>query len=166
MLRAGEKMPKYTMPWIYRTTTSITKSSLNRSLDHVEDQPSKKFGGSLQFSSLLCLSRSISTLLAECNRSNKPTRQTSLSSSDKFRQSNNLMLHDSYKPFETAAPTPTGFAELSLDRLRLPLRRCRTGGGITGKTWKSAEVSGAGQPPLSRRLLARHHSPTFQIRAV
>jgi len=35
ILRAGEKMPKHTMPWIYRTRTSITKSSLSRSLDHL-----------------------------------------------------------------------------------------------------------------------------------
>src|SRR6266487_1428578 len=32
ILRAGEKMPKHTMQWIYRTRTSTTKSSLNRSL--------------------------------------------------------------------------------------------------------------------------------------
>ena len=42
ILRAGEKMPKHTMPWIYRMRTSITKSSLNRSLDHLEDPPIKR----------------------------------------------------------------------------------------------------------------------------
>src|SRR5258707_5719461 len=67
ILRAGEKMPKHTMPWIYRTRTSITKSSLSRSLDHPEDPRSKEFGGSLQSSLLLRLSRSISMLLIECN---------------------------------------------------------------------------------------------------
>ena len=65
ILPAGEKMPKHTMAWIYRTRTSITKSSLNRSLDHLEDPRSKQFGGSLQSSLLLRLSRSISTLLTE-----------------------------------------------------------------------------------------------------
>src|SRR5882724_5798291 len=67
ILRAGEKMPKHTMPWIYRTRTSITKSSLSRSLDHLEDPRSKEFGGSLQSSLLLRLSRSISILLTECS---------------------------------------------------------------------------------------------------
>jgi hypothetical protein len=67
ILRAGEKMPKHTMPWIYRTRTSITKISLSRSLDHLEDPRSKEFGGSLQSSLLLRLSRSISTLLTECS---------------------------------------------------------------------------------------------------
>src|SRR4029077_7978069 len=63
--RAGEKMPKLTMPWICRTRSSITTSSLNRSLDHLEDPRSKEFGGSLQSSLLLRLSRSISMLLTE-----------------------------------------------------------------------------------------------------
>ena len=71
ILPAGEKMPKYTMPWICRTRTSITKSSLNRSLDHLEDSQSKEFGGSLQSSLLLRLSRSISMLLNECSASTK-----------------------------------------------------------------------------------------------
>ena len=67
IIRAGEKMPKYTMPWIYQTKISITRSSLNRSLDHLEDPRSKEFGGSLQSSLLLRLSRSISMLLTECS---------------------------------------------------------------------------------------------------
>src|SRR5207342_3590642 len=67
ILRAGEKLPKHTMPWIYRTRTSITKSSLNRSLDHRENPRSKEFGGSLQSSLLLRLSRSISMPLTECS---------------------------------------------------------------------------------------------------
>src|SRR6476660_1040133 len=98
ILRAGEKMPKHTMAWIYRTRTSITESSLNRSLDHLEDRRSKQFGGSLQSSLLLRLSRSISMLLTECSTYNKTTRQMALSFSDKFRQSNCLILHDSCKP--------------------------------------------------------------------
>src|SRR5436305_13870968 len=67
ILRAGEKMPKHTMPWIYRIRTSITKSSLSRSLDHLEGPRSKEFGGSPQSSLLLPLSRSISMLLADCS---------------------------------------------------------------------------------------------------
>src|SRR5205809_4577394 len=67
ILRAGEKTPKHTMPWVYRTRTSTTKSSLSRSLDHLEDRRSKRFGGSLQSSLLLPLSRSISMLLIECS---------------------------------------------------------------------------------------------------
>src|SRR5205814_9631009 len=74
ILRAGEKMPKYTMPWIYRKRTSTTKSSLSRSLDHLEDPRSKKFGGSLQSSSLLHLSRSISMLLSECGTQGRAIR--------------------------------------------------------------------------------------------
>src|SRR5204863_8479145 len=65
ILRAGEKMPKHTMPWLYRTRTSATKSSLNRSLDHLEDRRSKQSGGSLQSCLLLPLSRSISMLLTD-----------------------------------------------------------------------------------------------------
>ena len=65
MIRAGEKMPKHTMPWIYRTRTSITKSSLSRNLDHLEGPRSEEFGGSLQSSLLLRLSRSISMLLTK-----------------------------------------------------------------------------------------------------
>src|SRR5262245_37645522 len=53
------------MPWIYPTTTSITKSSLNKSLDHLVDPRSKRFGGSRQSSLLLHLSRSISMLPTE-----------------------------------------------------------------------------------------------------
>src|SRR5882762_1291081 len=98
ILRAGEKMPTHTMPWIYRTRTSITESSLSRSLDHLEDRRSKEFGGSLQSSLLLRLSRSIFMLLTECSTDNKTTRQMSLSFSDKFKQSNCLILHDSCKP--------------------------------------------------------------------
>ena len=67
ILRAGEKMPKHTMPWIYRTRTSITKSSSSRSLDHLEGPRSKEFGGLLQSSLLLRLSRSISMLLTDCS---------------------------------------------------------------------------------------------------
>src|SRR5436189_1116004 len=59
------EMPKHTMPWLYRTRTSATKSSLNRSLDHLEDRRSKQFGGSLQSCLLLPLSRSISMLLTD-----------------------------------------------------------------------------------------------------
>src|SRR4029077_14485742 len=97
ILRGGEKMPKHTMPWIYRTRTSITKSSLSRSSDHLEDPPSKMFGGSPQSSLLLRLSRSISMLLTERSTYNKTTRQTSLSFLDKFT-SNCLVLHHSCKP--------------------------------------------------------------------
>src|SRR4029077_2345226 len=64
---AGEKMPKHTMPWIYRPRTSIKKISLSRSLDHLEDPRLKEFGGSLQSSLLLRLSRSISVPLTECS---------------------------------------------------------------------------------------------------
>src|SRR4029450_5079203 len=67
ILRGGEKIPKHTMAWIYRTRTSITKSSLSRSLDHLEDPLSKEFGGSRQSSLLLRLSRSISMLPTECS---------------------------------------------------------------------------------------------------
>ena len=67
ILRAGEKTPKHTMLWIYRTRTSIMKSSLSRSLDHLEDPRPKQFGGSLQSSLSLRLSRSISMLLTECS---------------------------------------------------------------------------------------------------
>src|SRR5436189_4681632 len=58
ILRAGEKTPIHTMPWVYRTRTSTTKSSLSRSLDHLEDRRSKQFRGSLQSSLLLPLSDS------------------------------------------------------------------------------------------------------------
>jgi len=67
ILRVGEKTPKHTMPWVYRTRTSTTKSSLSRSLDHLEDRRSKQFGGSLQSSLLLPLSRSVSMLLTDCS---------------------------------------------------------------------------------------------------
>src|SRR5947209_11716019 len=67
ILRAGEKMPRHTMPWLYRTRTSTTKSSLSRSLDHLEDRRSKQSGGSRQSCLLLPLSRSISMLLTDCS---------------------------------------------------------------------------------------------------
>src|SRR5437870_2899869 len=65
ILRAGERMPKHTMPWGYRMRTSTTKSSSSRSLDHLEDRRSKRFGGSLQSCLLLPLSQSISMLLTD-----------------------------------------------------------------------------------------------------
>ena len=103
ILRAGEKMPKHTMPWICRTRTSITESSLSRNLDHLEDRRSKQFGGSLQSSLLLRLSRSISMLLTECSTYNKTTRQKSLSFLDKFT-SNCLVLHHSCKRLNCIFP--------------------------------------------------------------
>jgi hypothetical protein len=49
------------------TAPSQARGSLSRNLDHLEDPRSKEFGGSLQFSLLLRLSRSISMLLTECS---------------------------------------------------------------------------------------------------
>ena len=65
IIRAGEKVPKHTMPWIYRTRISITKSSLNRNLDQPQDPWPKEFGGSLQSCLLPYLSLFISMLLIE-----------------------------------------------------------------------------------------------------
>src|SRR5262249_8386431 len=67
MLRAGEKIAKHTMAWIYLTRTSITKSSLGTSLDHLKDPRSKEVGGSQQSSLSLRLLRSISMLPTECS---------------------------------------------------------------------------------------------------
>ena len=122
ILRAGGKRLKHTTRWIYRTRTSRTKSSSSRRLDHLEDPRSKEFGGSLQFSLLLRLSRSISMLLTDCSARGQPCAAVNgpiCCASSVFEASSGLVCPDyGAEVVQHADPCPVRASERAVLRIR------------------------------------------------